>query len=508
MRDLLERRGDLGSPEELAASEGLGEALWLAGRAPKARAVLSELAARCRDRGVLERLQRKIGETHFHEGTFGEATESYWRAVAALGEWRPRSALGMVLLGLRELGRYLALCLVPAPWRHPSTGEPTKADGLSATYFRLAQCYYWSRPVLYVVPMLRSINLGWRSTALEDRALAYSLSAMFWSSTLMRRARRDVARAVALANRIAPSKIGGVMRVCTAIALWHTGAWPEAEQESLEARRIYQKIGAITELGTASIMRWVCLGGRGLMRDALECAESALPGLRSSSANQFIKVTHYMRARALAKLGETEAALEEGHIAVELGEKTQDQLATAMALIELGDAYLTAGRLTEADEWLTRACASPLPLFMLFDWTCRAFPLLARARFEAWQQDPASRERHRQCARALRAAVLVGWLRPNQRPDVWTVRGTWRWQHGRRRAAERDFARAIARAQGFTSLIQEADAYYAWGRCTLASSPERAREHLQRARDVYATCGIVPYERRAAVLLESVGRVA
>jgi tetratricopeptide (TPR) repeat protein len=174
----------------------------------------------------------------------------------------------------------------------------------------------------------------------------------------------------------------------------------------------------------------------------------------------------------------------------------------------MGDCLLVAGRADEAVVWLDNARKQRELNGLLPQFLIEIYPLLALARLEQLQsQTDLSEDKRRakldEIAALAGKAIRLSKRRRHYRSPALRAAASCCWRQGRRRQAERLFARSTATAEQLGAPLQLAETHQTWGDCLVdAGDRNEGRAHLERAHDLFGRAGAVPLAARVGSRLE------
>ncbi len=463
----------------------------------------------------------QLAEAEYSLARFKPSTEHFRRALELLGHPAPRTAPGLVASCLRQVARQVLVRLLPARLAPigpgPGKGDARVAVRLEAAraYERLAQIHYMSEHALpSVQTALAALNLAERAGPSEGLARAYAnVSITSGLVPLHRLSRLYMRHALETATAIGHLPTLAYVREVTGIYVFGTGAWAAARERLEGAAEIATRFGEQRRHDESALFIALAAYHTGdVARSAELFAALAESGKRTGSAQIEVLGLAGMTAAAIARgegaeglARQVEAAIVRHDAAAEGAIVRADRIlalgTVALARLRAGDRTATLDALRRAAGTVRTGVVSSYTLLGL---SAVAEVALALAEAEGVGAGGpagslAAAEPLAIGRRAVSALLAFARIYAIGRPRAELWRGAYDLLAGRARSARRAFARSLLAARRLEMPTDQALAHLEIGRRD--ADPAARRQHLERARDLYARVGAPAEARRAEGLL-------
>jgi len=460
------KRGASDPSARLQVTEGLGRVLMLRGHYQEAAGELAEARSLATEVLVRAQLEGTLSELAFKRGDVVEGTRAGERSLALLGHRVPGGIVAAVVWLLWELGVQAAHTLVPRlTGRRRIQGAERQL--LAARLFdRLTYNYWFLRgPIPALWAHLRSLNLAERYPPTPELAKASATHGAVVSAGLaagLKRSRCYVERAISVSRDLGDLWGEGQALNFYGVVLHAHGRFPEALEKSRAAVRLLVRTGDRWEANTAAWHTAYCLYRLGDLAAASEAArEVHRAGVeigdvqaRGIGLAVWAKAASGAIPRALLR-EELEGGSDDAHTTAEVLQ------AEALRVLE-ADPEAAARTLRRAVGVLRRARMLNVYVAPVFTWLATARRLQAE---RAGVYGPATRRRlRRRWRQAVRRAMLVARLYPNERSHALREAGLLAAASGGRRRARRLLDRSLRIATSCQAGVERAKTLQARGR--------------------------------------------
>jgi tetratricopeptide (TPR) repeat protein len=438
---------------------------------------------------------KQLGSIAFHRGDTAVGLENIWKALAFLGDARPRSRSALVAkIGFATVGHFL---LRFVPWcRRPATNRAAtaaKADCYSA----LVPPEYFADPLEGLLAVLRGGNLAMRLGDGPQLSLACSyLSLVFYGLILNRfaTAAKFSRRALSIADACELPLHRAYALYAATFVQFLDGEWEAVGASALEAAALFREHGDMYCVGSSYCLLLLSYQMRGMLNAARKVAQEGLEIIERVGALAVSTPVSMKHGMLLVELG-NERGLPKVLDAFQAAERMGDALQRAWVRLILGRCHFARGELESAIKYL-ESCAHLRRRFHLGAdfFSPIVDPLLARAYVDIARQTTEPSSRRGLLRRAKRHAATG--LRSTRRRATYRAAAVLamaecRWEAGHESEARALFDRSITVAEQQGSRMMLADAHYELGR--RLRDAEGARRHLQTALELYDACDAMPY---------------
>jgi tetratricopeptide (TPR) repeat protein len=484
----------------VAVEEDLAEMLALIGDFERASAIYDRLLPKLGSPVDRARVLKQLGSIAFHRGDTRLARENIWRALSILEEHRPRWPAARVASVALAAIRHFLLRFIPA-LRRPR-GDSARTATIADCYSALVYPDFFSDPLEGQLAVLRCANHAMLLGDGPQLSIAYShLSFAFYGLILGRfdTATELTRRAMTIADaHELPLHRAHAFQAAMFVQFLE-GNWDGVRDNALQASAQFRAHGDMYCVGSSYCLLLLNYQARGALSTARKAAQEGLEILERVGALAVSTPISMKHGMLLVDLGDDEAGLGKVHDAYEAAERIGDSLQRAWVRLFLGHSYFARHELDTAIKYLEECVAVRKQFRLGPDFLSnRADSLLARAYIDVARQTTDAAKKEELLRRARRHAsegMRLMKVRSTYRAAALLALAESRWEDGKVSEARALFDQAIAFADRQGSRMMLADAHYELGR-RLANAGE-ARQHLQKALDLYDGCEAVPYVQRA-----------
>ena len=494
------------SEQRTALEEDLADMLALAGDFDRATVLYDRLLPKLASNLDRARVLKQLGSIAFHRGNTPVARENLWRALAILGDRRPRNSVSRVVHVAMAAGKHFLLRAFPVLCR-PAWND-AKIAARADCYLGLVYPDFFADPLEGLLVLLRGANLAARVGESPQLSLAYShLSFVFYGLLLSRftTAMEYNRRALAIADSLELPLHRAHAFHASLYPHFLTGNWEAVCDAALKSSALFRAHGDMYCVGSSYCLLLLNYQGRGMLSAARQAAQEGLEIVERVGAVAVSTPVSMKHGMLLVDLGHDELGLPKVLEAFQTAERMGDAIQRTWVRLFLGHCYFARGELDLAIKHL-ESCAEFRRRFHLeADFLSpRVHPLLARAYVDAARQTTDRsvrrdllRRAKRQAATGMRAMKR----RATYRAAALLAMAECRWEDGSEAEARTLFDQSIAFAEQQGSRMMLADAHYELGR--RLRDRDEARQHLQQALDLYDACEAVPYVQFARQALAS-----
>jgi tetratricopeptide (TPR) repeat protein len=482
------------APERTNIEKDLAELLALAGDFNRATALYDRLLPKLATTLDRARVLKELGSIAYHRGNTPLALENLWKALALLGESRPRSRAAKMARIATAAATHFMLRFFPFLCR-PAKDKPliaAKAD----CYLALVYPDFFNDQLELALASLRGTNAAMKVGEGPQLSLAYSYLAFGFYGVALNRfatAAEFGRRALVMADASDLPLHRAHAYEAAMFVHFLTGDWEAGGEAALRAATLFRAHGDMSCVGASYCLLLLHYQARGMLKAARHAAQEGLEIIERVGALSVSTPVSMKHGMLLVDLGHD--GLPRVHQAFQMAERMGDPLQRAWVRLLLGHCYFARGEIEQAIGYL-ESCVDIRRRFHLdADFLSpRAHPLLARAYIDAARQTTESGTKKDLVRRANRQAVAA--MRSMRRRSTYRAAALLamaecRWEEGDEQQARTLFDQSIAFAEGQGARMMLADAHYELGR-RLRDAGE-AREHLQIALDLYDACDAVPY---------------
>jgi len=501
----LSSAGD--SAERTNIEKDLAELLALAGDFDRATALYDRLLPKLASTLDRARVLKELGSIAYHRGNTPLALDNLWKALALLGEKRPKGRVAMLTqIGLAAAKHFMFRFF-------PFLSRPAKDN---ATMAAKADCYlalvypdFFNDQAEEALVVLRAANAATRVGEGPQLSLAYSYLAFGFYGGFLNQfatAAEFSRRALVMADAFELPLHRAHAYEAAMFLHYFTGDWKAGCDAALKASALFRDHGDMSCVGSSYCLLLLHYHARGMLSAARQAAQKGLEIIERVGAMSVSTPVSMKHGMLLVDLGGD--GLPKNHQAFQTAERMGDPLQRAWVRLLLGHSYFARGELERAIGYL-EACAELRRQFHLNSdfLSPRVHPLLARAYIEMARQTTDSPTRSKLLRRANRqASIAIRSMkrRSTCRAAALLALAECRWEAGREAEARALFDESIAFADRQESRMMSADAHYELGR--RLEDRSEAKRHLQMALDLYDACDGAPYvlsARRALSVLDS-----
>ena len=485
--------------QRTAIEEELAEMLALAGDFERARKLYDGLLPKLATSLDRARVLKQLGSIAFHRGDSNVGLENLWRALALLGDERPRSRAALLAkTAFATVGHFL-LRFVPR-FRRPATDRATmvaKADCYSA----LVYPEYFTDPLESLLAVLRGGNLAMKLGEGPQLSLACShLSFVFYGLVLGRfgTAAEFSGRALSIADAFELPLHRAHAFEAAMLVHFLQGDWDAVGDSALQASASFRQHGDMYCVGSSYCLLLLSYHMRGMLSAARKAAQEALEIVDRVGALAVSTPLSMKHGMLLVELGD-ERGLAMVLEAFQAAERMGDSVQRAWVRYILGRCHFARGELDSAITQLEGCANLRRGAHLRADFlTPGVYPLLARAYIDMARQttEPSTRRgllrrAKRHAATGLRAMKR----RATYRAAAMLAMAECRWENGHESEARALFDQSIAFAEQQGSRMMLADAHYELGR--RLRDIDSARRHLRISLDLYEASDALPFAQRA-----------
>lgn len=497
------------SAQRTAVEEDLAGMLALAGDFDRATALYDRLMPKLASALDRARVMKQLGSIAFHRGDTRVALENLWRALALLGDSRPRHRAGLLAKIAFATGAHVLLRFFPLLRR--SAKDKAAIAAKADCYLALVYPEYFTDPLEGLLAVLRGANLAMRVGDGPQLSLAYSHVGVVVYGLILSRFRTAAElnrRALAIADRFELPLHRAHAFHASIFLHFLAGEWEAVCDSALRASTLFRAHGDMYCVGSSYCLLLLNYQMRGMLNTARQAAQEGLEIIERVGALAVSTPVSMKHGMLLVDLGDDELGLAKVHDAFQAAERMGDALQRTWVRLFLGHCYFARGELDSAIEHLESCLDLRRRHHLRADFLSpRAYPLLARAYIDAARQTTglsARRDLLRRAKRHAAAAMRSMKRRASYRAAALLAMAECRWEDGREGEARTLFDQSIAVAERQGSRMMLADAHYELGRCV--RDADEARRHLQIALELYDACEAAPYVRFTRRALASISQ--
>ncbi|HTJ24155.1 MAG TPA: protein kinase [Gemmatimonadaceae bacterium] len=445
------------------------------------------------------RVLKQLASIAYHRGQTARALDTGWKALALLGDSRPRTRFTTIARIARLAIEHSLARIAPRLLRRKL--DPALAAAKADCYLSLVT------PLIFVdhremaVAVLSAMNLAEQLGPSPQLAYACSFHGMFIGVAFnrfeagMASARRGLAIAESLDL---PWHRAHALQT---VALLHfmQGQWEAGRKAASAAKALFHAHSDIYCVGSSHCVLLLNYLGQGLIGAARQTAQEGLEIVERVGALSISNPVSMKCGAMLVDMGHDDTGLTRLLETFRSTEEIGDPLQRVWVRLFLGHAYFARAELAVAIQYLEECIEIRRRAGLGADFLSgRALPLLARVYLEAARTsgDDAQRKRWlRAAGRHAKAGLRSMRVRTNYRSAALLAMAEFRWDSGRRAEGRRLFDDSIALADRQGSRIMFADAHYELGRRLVDEDGPVGRHHLQAALEVYDACDAVAYVR-------------
>lgn len=397
-------------------------------------------------------LERKMGEALARRGDHSEGIASLHQALVHLGTPFPRRVRPAIA---REFSRRAARRLRPPARLEGATAARERERAL--IYERAAWIDYFLDPERFVLDILMLLNGS--ELIREDESTvnaAAALAIVLDLAGMHGVARRYLARALELSQRIRSDRAEGAASLGEGVVSYNHGRWQSAIDSFERSAAAYRRVDDLHGWGTAvSVTPWL-LGYQGRLRESLERSRELARVAEEAGAAQLRAWGLMGIGKSLRQLGDVEGATAPLTEAVESFRTIPDPLSVSDAMCEVGLLELRRGDVDRAIITLQDAVQLAVDSRLKGFITTQGYAGLAAALLLVAECTD-GRDRERALAHAkdsVTKSLRIGKVVRPGKEAAYRARGSLAWLRGRPRSAMKWWRRSLALSQQLGSELE------------------------------------------------------